>query len=311
MPEKSLLFIHALTSLHPGSGTALGTVDMPVQRERHTNWPIIPGSALKGVLRDACREKTLDGDAADSKRSRKEINEKDDILVAAFGPGKIEGEGDSHAGALSFTDARLLAYPVRSIKGVFAWVTCPAVLDRFNRDLKLARRDLITNVPQPEKSKAYCKSDSPLLIGNNDLVLEEFDFQRGGDADTVANRIATFVAADENTRESIKKRLVILNDDDFTHFAQYATEVLARIGLDYEKKTVKDGALFYEEFLPPETIFYSVVIASESRFATVKKDAAGILEYLGNNLPEYLQIGADETIGKGICAVRLVNGQEA
>jgi CRISPR-associated protein Cmr4 len=150
-----------------------------------------------------------------------------------------------------------------------------------------------------------------LLIGNNDLVLEEFDFQRGGDADTVANRIATFVAADENTRESIKKRLVILNDDDFTHFAQYATEVLARIGLDYEKKTVKDGALFYEEFLPPETIFYSVVIASESRFATVKKDAAGILEYLGNNLPEYLQIGADETIGKGICAVRLVNGQEA
>src|SRR5437879_572508 len=48
MPEKNttgrgtvgaLLGIHALTSLHPGSGTALGTVDLPIQRERHTHWP--------------------------------------------------------------------------------------------------------------------------------------------------------------------------------------------------------------------------------------------------------------------------------
>ena len=314
MPEKSLLFIHALTSLHPGSGTALGTVDMPVQRERHTNWPIIPGSALKGVLRDACREKTLENPEhqADATRSRRQvINEDNKDLVAAFGPGKkIEGEGDSHAGALSFTDARLLAYPVRSIKGVFAWVTCPAVLDRFNRDLRLAEREPIGDIPNPAKSKAFCKEGSPLLI-NSDLVLEEFDFQRVGDADTVAEQIANFVTNDETMSGSIKNRLVVLNDDDFGHFAQYATEVLARIGLDYNKKTVKDGALFYEEFLPPETIFYSVVIASESRLKDFEMSASAILKYLGENLSEYIQIGADETIGKGICAVRLVNRQEA
>src|ERR1700688_2308407 len=52
----AILYLQALTSLHPGSGTALGTVDLPVQRERHTNWPTIAGSALKGVLRDAVRE---------------------------------------------------------------------------------------------------------------------------------------------------------------------------------------------------------------------------------------------------------------
>ena len=33
---NALLFIHAQTSLHPGTGTALGTVDLPIQRERHT-----------------------------------------------------------------------------------------------------------------------------------------------------------------------------------------------------------------------------------------------------------------------------------
>lgn len=312
MPEKSLLFIHALTSLHPGSGTALGAVDMPVQRERHTNWPIIPGSALKGVIRDACRENALESHEADENRSRRRVaNEEDAELIAAFGPGKIVGEGDSHAGALSFTDARLLAYPVRSIKGVFAWVTCPAVLERFNRDLRLAGRAPLAGIPTPAHSKACCAAKSPLLIGS-DLVLEEFDFQHVGDADSVATAIADFVAVDDaDMHESMMKRLVVLNDDDFGHFAHYATEVLARIGLDYDTKTVKGGALFYEEFLPPETIFYSVVIASESRFRRVKAGAAEILAYLAKNLPEYLQIGADETIGKGICAVRLANGQEA
>src|SRR5206468_12495768 len=52
-----LLGLYAQTSLHPGAGTALGTVDLPVQRERHTHWPTIAASALKGILRDACREK--------------------------------------------------------------------------------------------------------------------------------------------------------------------------------------------------------------------------------------------------------------
>ena len=59
--SKTLLFIHTLTRLHPGSGTALGVVDLPVQRERHTQWPLIPGSSLKGILRDACRESIKDG----------------------------------------------------------------------------------------------------------------------------------------------------------------------------------------------------------------------------------------------------------
>ena len=53
--------------------------------------------------------------------------------------GKIGGEGNSHAGAITLTDARILAFPVRSLKGVFAWVTCPAVLERLARDLGLAR----------------------------------------------------------------------------------------------------------------------------------------------------------------------------
>src|SRR4051794_16286752 len=135
MPEihvvAALLGLHAQTSLHPGAGTALGVVDLPIQRERHTQWPTIPGSALKGVLRDACREKNKVNHDGDRKRA-----DSDEFLVAAFGP-PTDSAGES-AGALSITDARLLAFPVRSLKGVFAWVTCSAVLERLRRDLALA-----------------------------------------------------------------------------------------------------------------------------------------------------------------------------
>ena len=56
-------------------------------------------------------------------------------VFAAFGP--ETADADKYAGALSLTDARILAFPVRSLCGVFAWVTCRAVLDRLNRDLNL------------------------------------------------------------------------------------------------------------------------------------------------------------------------------
>ena len=44
----TLLSLHALTSVHWGAGTSLGAVDLPIQRERHTDWPNGAGSALKG-----------------------------------------------------------------------------------------------------------------------------------------------------------------------------------------------------------------------------------------------------------------------
>jgi CRISPR-associated protein Cmr4 len=274
----AILFIHAQTGLHPGSGTALGTVDLPIQRERHTQWPVIPGSTLKGILRDAIREKVRGnhqpeyetkevngGTRQVLKRSQRRVaNEDDADLVALFGPGKVE-QDTSHAGALSLIDARILAFPVRSLKGVFAWVTCPAVLERLKRDLNLGRNDgTALGLPAgPGKDKLLCKQNSPLLLEGNKLVLEEFEFVRTGDADSVASWMSQRAVADEATQKRLQSHLVILHDDDFTHFVRHATEVVARVGLDYERKTVKTGALFYEEFLPAETLY--VTVTSDSR----------------------------------------------
>jgi CRISPR-associated protein Cmr4 len=315
-----LMFLHAQTGMHPGSGTALGTVDLPIQRERHTQWPIIPGSTLKGIIRDACRDKAAANHSEreeDGRRlSRRDVaNREDADLVAAFGPGKVDQQ-NGHAGALTVTDARILAFPVRSLKGVFAWVTCPAVLGRLVRDLKLnpnsnnqTHRHL-TLTQLPGKDKLLCRRDGPLVIDGNRVLLEEFDFEVIGEASGVATWIAQHAVSDDFTQKRIQSHLVVLHDDDFTHFVRHATEVVARVGLDYERKTVKSGALFYEEFLPPETLFYTVVLANPSRRQGHVKDAEEMMTYLRQNLPPVLQIGGDETIGKGFCAVRLDGGVE-
>jgi hypothetical protein len=52
MKEKRLILLHALTPLHVGTGQAVANVDLPIAREKATGFPIVPASALKGVLRD-------------------------------------------------------------------------------------------------------------------------------------------------------------------------------------------------------------------------------------------------------------------
>ena len=304
MPDANLLFLHALTSVHPGGGTALGVVDLPVQRERHTQWPMVAGSSLKGVLRDACRQ-SMGGEVKNLM-----------LLHAAFGP--ESDNASAFAGALSFTDARLLAFPVRSLRGVFAWVTCPAVLVRFARDAKLLAGDGIEPpvLPEVPTGEARCPAETDLLVDGDKLLLEEFEFRRSGDDDGIAACLAEQAMTDEATADRLRRNLVVLNDDDFTHFARHATEVIARIGLDYETKTARGKALFYEEFLPPETLFYAVVFATASRSKQVDLSAIAMLDLLRNNTPDIVQIGADQTIGKGLCAVRIGthetgSGQEA
>jgi len=319
---KSALFIHALTSLHPGSGTALGAVDLPVQRERHTQWPVIPGSSLKGILRDACRPQ--DGQSKDE-------------WEAVFGPEQIRGESDAFAGALSLTDARILAFPVRSCRGLFAWVTCPAVLQRLRRDLTLVGHS--NSFPSdPPKLSENQAGFGPELEVDGRLVLEEFDFakdpQAAGNVPSVAQWLADHVIREDDiaTRDRIKTHLVVLPDDSFTYFVQHATEVVSRIALDYATKTVKGTALFSEEFLPPETLFYALLFADKSRSRAkpmaaqeVQVDAGGgvaarsrgakpmaaqeVQGYV-KRFPPVLQMGANQTIGKGLCAVRLLNGKE-
>jgi len=111
----------------------------------------------------------------------------------------------------------------------------------------------------------------------------------------------------------LQTHLAVISDDMFTHFVKNATEVNARIALEYETKTTKDGALFYVETLPPETVFYSLLIADHPR---KKRNKEGKFEepvlstteevqtYVTKEINSaILQIGGEASTGKGFCRV--------
>jgi|GEM_PF-6268950 len=50
------LFVHCQSPTHVGSGSDLGLVDLPIQRESHTGFPKIEASSLKGAIRENFEE---------------------------------------------------------------------------------------------------------------------------------------------------------------------------------------------------------------------------------------------------------------
>jgi len=119
------LFLICETPLHAGSGDSLGVVDLPIQRERHTGFPKIEASSLKGALRESFEVKIED---------RKNKNLFSDVY-SLFGPEDDDAKLNPRSGSLAFTDARLLFFPVKSVKGVYAYVTCPLILEKFIKEL--------------------------------------------------------------------------------------------------------------------------------------------------------------------------------
>jgi CRISPR-associated protein Cmr4 len=177
----------------------------------------------------------------------------------------------------------------------------------------LPANPLPQNASVAEGRAVRCSDEIVVAHNNNSkIILEEFDFSVEINSWQVPlNNFANFISesgVDATTMERFRTHLVLIPDDEFGYFVQHATEVIARIGLDSETKTVEDGALFYEEFLPPETLMYSVVIATPTRCGQGQQSGDKVMRWLRNCIQRepMLQIGGNETIGKGFCLVRLV-----
>ena len=312
--QAKILFLYTETPLHVGSGSSLGTVDLPIQRERHTHLPMIQSSGIKGKLRSA-----FSSNGSNSNNDNKSEEQRQKALIKViFGP---EGnESSEHAGALSPGDGRLLLFPVRSLSGVFAWITCPLVISRFVRDLKLANQFKNWRI-EPGGGQAIVPTGSNLLI-DKAVVLEEFSFTAQTDnsslqdfADWLAINALPSGTEYQFWKNKLKKDLVVISDDAFKDFCQFSTDIVSRTKLSQETKTVQDGALWTEENLPADTLLYTPLFACDPRIAkkddvpSEVADAAAILKlvqtYLTNGHSR-LQLGGNETVGRGIVATHVL-----
>ncbi|GIW50269.1 MAG: hypothetical protein KatS3mg080_0880 [Anoxybacillus sp.] len=212
---------------------------------------------------------------------------------------KKNDDNNTVASATALSDARILLFPVKSMRGVFAWVTCPQVIQRWNYEMSMHKKDDIT-LPVPKENTC---STTKLLVGKSELVLEEYTFsvQVDENTKTIAQKIEQWLG--DHVSIPIVDRLVVLSDDDFADFVQLSTEVNARIKINDETGTVDEGALWYEENVPPETIFYSFLYVGNPRKKDEHmKNAEQIHTYLvaERKFPEVFQLGGNSTLGRGM-----------
>lgn len=279
--HSKLFHLHALSALHVGTGQSVGVVDLPVARARATNLPLVPGSALKGVLREE-----LQPPVVDDRRHR-----------TLFGP-ESTLDGDAHAGALAVGDAQLLILPIRSFNGVVAFATCRFILDRYARDMG----SRAPAAPTLREGQAAVTRGSQLAPRGSKVLLEDLDLDPlEGAADDWAGTIAgALYPGQPEWQEQFRQRFAVLPDAVFSFLADTATEIRARVRIDDKSRTVARGALWYEENLPAETVLWGVLGVSDSRN---RQDEAKADE-LVRALPDkelHLQVGGKHTIGRGLC----------
>ncbi len=317
VPGAALLIaFHAESGVHAGSGATLAYVDLPIQRESFTGIPILYASTVKGALRDHC-ENTPDKQRDDDRRKQ---------LDALFGPESTEA-----AGLALVQEARLLLLPVRSRKGIFAWVTCPLQLERLRRDIQAIRpylsghaaanADRLTAIEFPSVSEGEAQpSDAESLVQSGAIWLEDFKFSLlpipdGLTTPDWAQWLSEWLYAtpagkcEEWWKDRLSKHMVLLNDEDFLYFAEMHLTVETHIQIG-DKGNVTNGP-WNEEYLPADSVLSSTITVPDpipgSLGAEVFPDPGSAGGFTHGELPHgaRIRIGGKQSLAKGL--VRLAS----
>lgn len=275
--QTHVIFVHALSPIHAGTGQSVDVIDLPIAREKATNLPYIPGSSIKGVIRDV---------SLASESLKKQLF------------GDIDQAGDA-----IFADQRLLLLPIRSLYGTFAWVTSPYVLSRFAREAQTSK----LRPPEITRSELALISQNSVLSYQQKVYLEDLDLDCTTDTKDWAGWLAIHLFAGNTDWQTIlKERLCIVPDEIFNFLVTTATEITARIRLDDNTKVVTKGGLWYEEALPAETILAGIVAINDQKGNNNAAEVGDALEQVAKQ--KLIQFGGNATVGRGLCQLTVVRG---
>ncbi|MEM3944489.1 MAG: type III-B CRISPR module RAMP protein Cmr4, partial [Thermofilaceae archaeon] len=165
--------------------------------------------------------------------------------------------------SVAVLDARLVAMPVRSLRGVYAYVTSPVLLSSFLEYSRLhgANGDLLKDVESLLKEAKGVNRGSCLCVGSKDqLVVNELESK-------IVLLEELWLAPQEARNGSelskalgLDKPLLVLHDDEARHAIDRGLLRLTRVRLRRDTKTVEEGGLWSEEYVPAKTRFATVFL---------------------------------------------------
>ena len=289
MTTHYLLYLYAESPVHTGAADSIDVLDLPVQREAATGYPVIWGQSLKGALRQAATDAGWDA-----------------ALAEVFGSAieRPDEEGGTTPGTLAVGDAQLVAMPVPTLRHTFGWLTSAIALAR------LARKYKILGLPTPglpDVRSGDGAAASADWVGAEREVLGPYLVPLGSapdqDLGAWAGRIAEdALGPDEEFRpfaDKLRVDLLLVGADIVPDLLDECTEQAVRVQLG-PSKTVQNGP-FYSEYLPAETIMAASLTLRGAGDTGDNREALRRLLH-----GQLLQVGGDETLGKGLMWGRLL-----
>jgi CRISPR-associated protein Cmr4 len=298
-------FIKAVTHLHVGSGTSIEEeVDLPFQRDE-LNYPTIFASSLKGAIKSFLL---------------KEYSNVREIIYNVLG----YDENTEEASLGSFLDAVLFAIPARSIgvKGldeVWVYVTTYELLRKVKSFLEsmntlsatqfislLGAIDKILQESKQESENLIISDNAASVILNEDFYVELGNIQNEYIQSLLGGMLignSTYNQSSQNSQSQgnrLVKPLIVLKDSIGREVINRSLIRVRRIKIKRSSKTVEEGGLWSEEYVPVNSLFFSSFLARGS------KDTAYFAGCILRKT-RYLILGGKETIGKGIVELRWLN----
>jgi CRISPR-associated protein Cmr4 len=262
------VYFYLLSPLHTGGTTQEGNL-LGIARESHTNFPYIPSSTIRGKLRASVEDRILKTQLFGTDLD--DLKDKNFILEYELETDKKLTQLEQ--GQIWIGDGSILWIPVPSMSHGVVWVSCPMLLERWQ---KISG----TNFPIPDEYSTNLGTDKPIYL--KDAILKDHLKKWEDHQNFIPNG-------------SSIKRVLVLPDRHCDTLIQMSLWRQVKIKLDRNKAV--DGGFRYEEAIPPDTLMYFPWgVTAQAR---TNKDRATTDFKASLDRSEILQFGGQESLGRG------------
>jgi CRISPR-associated protein Cmr4 len=283
MTDFRVGYLYSLAPIHCGGEGDLGNI-LEIAREVHTNFPYIPGSSLRGSLRDEVNQ--LDANAAN----------------ALFGK-ELDSSGQMGVHQVWFGDARLLWVPMRTMasgnRDVFTWVSCHSLI-RDHALIANLSGATFPDYPVGTQPGNYTVADAQVRVDSLDNAQKQ--------AIALAGNWPT--ALSSSVKSTWEKSLIVLPDADFQVLMEHSlwTQVRNKIQDQINQSTPEGSAeVFWTDVcIPRDTILYYSWGYSLLKNNPVTANQHDLLISVAEGL---IQVGGQANVGRGWVQSWMANSQ--
>jgi CRISPR-associated protein Cmr4 len=268
MKDFRIGYLYSLAPIHCGGEGDLGNI-LEIAREAHTNFPYIPGSSLRGSLRDDLLQ--YQGRDVSDRLFGRELSQTTQMGVHQ----------------VWFGDARLLWVPMRTLslqgRDVFSWVSCHSLI-RDRGILSRQPKAIFPNHAVGSRPGTYTVADATVEV-------KKLSPEQSAALDFTGTWCQDL---GEPTHQNWQENRIVLPDDDFQVLMEHSLWTQIRNKIDEQSGSAE--VFWTDVCIPRDTIFYYGWGYAVQKSNPVTADDRQAMNEVLNGL---IQVGGQANVGRG------------